>query len=157
LAKASPQAVANVVAELRAYAAQQCVELALAIHHELVVATPVDTGWARDNWIISVGTRAPAIRVRDKGGRFISHRQARATGARAGRGSPQVQAMGLLASYRLEHGPIMVDNRVDYLVYLAEGSSPQADHGWIEEAIGRALAHHGSGGKGHVRVPGGLR
>lgn len=104
--------------------------IALASVAELVKApseggTPVDTGWARANWIPSIGSpvRAPA-----------GTRAAVSTGA-------QTQGIAEVASrYTSAAGPIYIQNNVPYIQALNFGHSKQAPTGFVQLAIGRALA-----------------
>lgn len=93
--------------------------VALSIHEQLIRANPVDTGWSRANWLISVGTPPP-------------------TGA-ANKGSPGAtgQAAGLarLLTYQVNQGAIWIANSVPYIPKLDEGHSKQAPAGWIGRAV----------------------
>lgn len=81
--------------------------------------TPVDTGHARGNWILSVG--APAL------------------GELPGRGSADGNAASILA-WTLHDGPIYINNNTPYILRLNDGWSDQAPAGFIERAIDEALA-----------------
>jgi len=85
--------------------------------------TPVDTGWARANWIPSVG--APAVSP---------------VGSRAAvdGGAAQQAALARLLGYKLEQGPVYATNNVPYIAQLNEGSSRQAPAAFVQRAIVRA-------------------
>jgi len=94
-----------------------------AVTGRVVDATPIDTTHARSNWIPSIGT---------------PHE-----GEAGSKESPSSveQSVGLaqLQSYRLEQGDIFVTNNVPYMGALDSGSSPQAEAGFIDDAIVEAL------------------
>ncbi len=86
--------------------------------------TPVDTGWARANWVPRIGS--PALQV---------------TGTReAVSGSAQETGIANIAiSYRASQGPVFITNNVPYIVLLNEGSSGQAPRGFVQNAIAKAI------------------
>lgn len=97
--------------------------LCLEIDRELRKATPVDTGFARANWVPSVG--APH------------------TGevAKVGGGSAEHAAgVGQVMRFKLEDGALWVANGVSYVPILNYGTSDQAGAMWIEAAVDRAVA-----------------
>lgn len=112
------QQLDDVLAGVAAHVAGVKNETAIAIQAELVDATPVDTRWASQNWIPSIGEPAT-----EPGG----------LGAVAA-GLAQVMMCEDPDADRY------VANPVDYMPYLAEGSSPQAAAGWIDAAAERATA-----------------
>lgn len=90
--------------------------------------TPVDTGWARANWVPQIGSpRTETVGTREQ--------------AEAGNVSQSNQQIGLAtiaASYRF--GPrIYISNNVPYIVRLNEGSSKQAPRGFVQNAIAKAV------------------
>lgn len=90
--------------------------------------TPVDTGWARANWIPQIG--APV--ERPAGSR-----------AAAEKGSlPSAQQTGVASvatGYKLARGPIYITNNVPYILRLDQGSSKQAPAGFVRRAIVKAV------------------
>lgn len=92
---------------------------ALRADQVVVLATPVDTGRARANWIASV--IAPADRADNKpdpsGQAAIN------------------QAAAVVGSYKLEFGSIFLTNNVEYILPLEQGHSQQAPHGMVQQAI----------------------
>lgn len=94
-------------------------QLILEVHHELVTNTPIDTGWARSNWIPSVGTPSELpVGMKsqiDTGGM--------AAGAAA------------IMSYDLFKEPAFITNNVPYINDLNAGWSRQAPPGYVEMAI----------------------
>ncbi len=93
--------------------------LAFAVNNAEILATPVDTGWARANWIVSIGrpTTAPQ-----------GSRGAVSTGA-------QSAGQARLLVYTLVQGDIWLVNAVPYIQALNAGHSPQAPAGFIQAAI----------------------
>lgn len=98
-------------------------QIAYEVVAELVERTPVDTGWARSNWVPRVGQ--PQVSV---------------AGARtAVSQADQAQGLASLVTYKLEAGAIYVTNNVPYIKRLNAGHSKQAPAGYIQESILRAL------------------
>lgn len=91
--------------------------------------TPVDTGWARANWIPSVGGE-PAI---TPSGAKESVQTAEAS-LQAGLGS--------LLSYKLIFGSVFITNNVPYIIKLNDPPqhSQQARPGFVQAAITAAVA-----------------
>lgn len=110
-----------VIDDLRDFTAQRSVGLSLEIHAELTESTPIDTGWARSNWQMAVGTPATGV-----------------VGSPGSPGSPP-----LVTSYRLGQGPINITNNVPYIQVLNDGHSQQAPAGFVEAAIDRAVGTYG--------------
>lgn len=104
-------------------ASQALRTLALIINQTIIVATPVDTGHARANWI--VGIDAPIskeISEEDKGGEAtVARNAAIIRGAK-----PRKQ--------------IILSNNVPYINVLNEGSSDQAPAQFVKLAILEAVA-----------------
>lgn len=85
--------------------------------------TPVDTGWARANWLVNVGTP------------FLSP-----IGEYTGRKTTVAPNTGLasIATYKL--GPkVFISNNVPYITFLNDGTSKQAPKGFVQAAIKRAV------------------
>lgn len=95
------------------------VSLALGVHGRLVEGTPVDTGWARSNWLPSVGVpRGEAV---GEPGSLDN--------SAAGFGQSEV------AGWKIADGPIYITNNVPYIRNLNAGSSKQAPSGFVESAV----------------------
>lgn len=94
--------------------------LSLDITHNLKRDTPRDTGWARNNWVPSVGV--PFLGV--AGSRDAPE------GATSERGAAEVATQ-----YRLSRGRVFISNNVPYIIRLNEGSSTQAPAKFVEAAI----------------------
>lgn len=100
--------------------------VALAIDAAVVLATPVDTGRARSNWLVATG--APADGVRETYGQGAGQRAI---------------SEGRAVIERHIQGPIHITNNLPYIVRLNQGSSRQAPAGFVEKSVqvGMAVAH----------------
>lgn len=123
-----------IVADLDKFTAKEIVALALNMDANLREDTPVDTGWARANWIPSVGE--PAL--------LDSHLKDPNPGAVMAR--EQVHSAGLNAvlGWKVGDGPIFVTNNVPYIGALNNGHSAQAPAGFVQIALERAVRQTGS-------------
>ena len=96
--------------------------------------TPVDTGWARANWVPSVGRRA-----RSPEG---AERNVPAAAAKQAAGQAQV------AGYKLERGRVFISNNVPYILRLNDGYSKQAPRGFVQNAVRKAVTQDIRGFRG---------
>lgn len=117
-----------VIRELTRATEQVIAKIGLNLVANLKASTPVDTGWARANWIPSLGSPA--------GGPVGSR-----TGVTAG---PQAAGTGRLASYKLTSGSVFVSNNVPYIGQLDAGSSQQAPAGFVGRAVQSAASSVGT-------------
>lgn len=128
-----------VVGELTGITEKGMKRLVLRIDRELKRATPVDTGWARANWLPSIGAPITGYPGPRPGGEEVAAAVSRAQ-------SEQNRAMAEIAtSYTLDKGPIWISNNVPYVEQLNEGSSTQAPSNFISIAIRTAIDAQGSG------------
>ena len=87
--------------------------------------TPVDTGWARANWLATVS---------------VSSKDVAGTAENVSAAVSEQQAgLGRLLAYRLAAGPVFISNNVPYILRLNEGSSAQAPAGFVQKAIQEAV------------------
>lgn len=86
--------------------------------------TPVDTGWARANWIPQIGQPAA--------GTAGSPENVSAAASESGKAA-------VAAGYSYLNGPAHITNNVPYIVRLNEGSSKQAPSGFVQRAIIKAI------------------
>lgn len=94
-------------------------DMALRIHNRVVSDTPVDTGWARSNWIPSIGVPYPdTVGSRD-----------------AINAAVQSQGVARLLGWNFSEGVAWLSNNVPYIGFLNEGTSAQAPAGFVERAI----------------------
>lgn len=96
-------------------------KLSFDIFADVVAGTPVDTGRAMNNWMISVGS--PSRLVSETGG----GKSTIETGKKG-------EAAAELASVR-PFDTVWISNNVPYIGFLEEGSSEQAPRGWVERSI----------------------
>jgi hypothetical protein len=101
-------------------------KVALDVVANLVAAppdggTPVDTGWARSNWLINL--TVPVTQP---------------VGSKQSVQPLQPNSGGILG-YRLTHGPVYISNNVPYISLLNNGSSRQAPAGFVQRAIHKAV------------------
>lgn len=119
--------------------------VALILHQTVVLATPVDTGRARSNWVVTVEKRdykaiEPYVPMR-KGG--IGEQ------ANAGAAIAQGRAAITSAGPKIHERGIYIQNNVYYLDLLNTiPISPQADPGFIERAVDAAFAAATSSAEG---------
>ena len=93
--------------------------LTLDIHNRVTRDTPVNTGWARANWVPSVGTpQEEPVGSPD-----------RVTTAPANAGVREILA------WRFAQGLAFIANNVPYIGDLNAGSSRQAPAGFVQKAI----------------------
>ena len=102
-------------------------KVALAVHREVVLGTPVDTGKARSNWQVSVGVPAPhTIPPYAPGSKLGLAEAANAQAALA-------QGVSALAGYG-SPTTIWITNNVHYIGILNTGSSAQAGAFFVQTA-----------------------
>lgn len=123
-----------VISSLDRFTAKVVKRLTLEAHANLVAApseggTPVDTGWARANWVPTIG--APAA---DTVGT-----QEQAAAGNVNAGAAEAGLARVVTQYRLEQGPVFLTNNVPYIGFLNEGSSRQAPKGFVQLAIAKAV------------------
>lgn len=116
-------AAARIAAELRTALRRARNVVALEVHAALVEATPVDTGWARANWIPSTG--APVASP-------DGSRESVTAGAQA---AGTAQVAGFTGA-----GPVFVSNAVPYIEALDAGHSQQAPSGFVRASVEKGLA-----------------
>lgn len=119
------------------------VKTALEVTHELVSNTPVDTGWARANWVPAIGTAFPGL-IGDAPHK--GDKRSKSDHAAAGSAAITTQTVSVLG-YQLIMGSIFVANNVPYISgpgSLDDGHSKQQAAGFIrrsiEDAVNRVYA-----------------
>lgn len=99
---------------------------ALAADQALVLNTPVDTGRARANWIVSIGSPS--------GDTFgFTGGEAEATNQALEQGRSTIDG------YKLGKGAIFISNNLPYIQRLDAGYSMKAPQGMTEQALAAAL------------------
>lgn len=107
-------------------------DLMTNVHAALVDTTPVDTGWAKTNWIPSVG--APVLET--------AGTRAEAEAGSLDR-SPQDAGLARVRAYELKDGDLYDVNNVPYIQKLNAGSSAQAPAAFVQSAILRGIRETG--------------
>lgn len=92
---------------------------AIAADRTIVFATPVDTGRARGNWRVGIGSPSFAV--------------SEATD-QSGAGTVSAGA-SVISTWKIGKGPIFISNSVPYIVDLDRGTSAQAPNGMSAAAI----------------------
>jgi bacteriophage HK97-gp10 putative tail-component len=106
-------------------------ETVMVIDQAVVLATPVDTGRARSNWIVGTGPSTEAIDA------YAPGKKGSSGGANADAALQQAQDF-LSAT---DVSVIYISNNLSYIQYLNEGSSAQAPAGFIEVAVQAGIDH----------------
>ncbi len=110
----------------------QVVRLASLVHSEVTKGTPVDTGWARANWVPSIGVPATLDGERPKKGAAPASAAQRA--GRAQRGLIEI-----VSRYNYQRGiAIFITNNVPYVRHLDRRHKQR--RGFINKGIQRALS-----------------
>jgi len=109
----------KVIGRLEVVTTRETVRLLLDITSDVKKATPVDTGWAWNNWIPGLGSQIPSAPV---GTRDNVQRGASEAGS------------GEVLGMKPGDDSYLVNN-VPYIENLNEGSSPKADAGYVDAAI----------------------
>jgi len=127
-----------IVGRLEDFTASVIKKLTLDITSNLIEDTPVDTGWARANWVPAIGL--PYLEDLAFVGDTREDRQAEVPGA----STRQQQGMAQVAtSYKLRNGSVFISNNVPYIVLLNEGTSAQAPQAFVQTAIQRGIVQVG--------------
>lgn len=95
--------------------------------------TPVDTGWARANWIPVIGS--PSGRAAPPPG---DNTQTRGAASILG-GQQQAAVAAIATGYKLRMGKVTIANNVPYILPLNAGSSKQSAKNFVQRAIMKAV------------------
>jgi hypothetical protein len=139
---AQPDQIDFIITDLARFTRGEIVALALNVDANLrespPLGTPVDTGWARANWVPSVGKA------------FIADSDKRDPTAAdiAGRMQEQQQGLNAVLSWQPADGPIFVTNNVPYIQALnaGHGHAPQSPPGFVQNAMELAIRQTYSAG-----------
>lgn len=121
--------VDSIMGELDRFTSRLTAKIALDVTANLTKDTPVDTGWARANWVPNIGSAAGP--TQPDGGPEDSDVRSAAFSQTAG----QAQLLG----YSIQFGKIFISNGVPYIERLNAGSSQQAPAGFVERAVDKAV------------------
>lgn len=124
------------------FANSVCQDMASTILKDLTEVTPVDTGTALSNWIVTLDAPAlalqftayvPSPKGRMKGGVWVHAVDPVAT---AQANAPQTLQAGLaVIATKLPGQSIFITNSLDYIATLDAGSSSQAPAGFVDRAV----------------------
>jgi hypothetical protein len=122
-----------VIANLNRFVEQIIKKLVLDIVANLQAApseggTPVDTGWARANWVPNIGSALDTT----AGTRAQAEAGQLSTASAAGVAQVAIE-------YKLARGAVHITNNVPYILLLDAGSSTQAPAGFVRRGILKAL------------------
>jgi hypothetical protein len=116
--------IAIIVEHLSTFCEDRIIGLALDLNVNLSANTPVDLGWARANWVPSIG--APY-----EGGDDKKVVEAMVAGAQAAKADGEANLLG----YKIEDGVIYFTNNVPYINALNAGHSRQSPPGFVQSTI----------------------
>lgn len=108
-------------------------KVALIVDRELVFETPVDTGRARSNWVVSL--TAPVFDVREPyapGDRLGKNERANAQAA--------IEQGSIIIATVRPGDDIYISNNVHYIGLLNDGFSAQAPSGFVQSAVIRGAS-----------------
>ena len=121
--------VNNVIVQLEEFTSELITKIVLDVHANLLETTPVDTGWARANWVPAIDE--PFAENSEAIDPEPSDVQSQAATQQAG--------VNLIFSYQLENGEVFITNNVPYIQRLNDGSSDQEPEGFVQRAITKAI------------------
>jgi len=104
--------------------------ITLGLYRDVIIGTPVDTGRARANWQLAIGTAPGSVLNKTDKGR--SRADSGASGSEVRKAN---QKMGVRKAGR----SVFIANNLGYIGKLEEGHSKQSS-GWVENAMKRAEA-----------------
>lgn len=105
---------------------------ALAIDQTVVLATPVDTGRARSNWVVQLNTPNTTIREPYSPGTKLGLADSANASAAINQGSSVI-------SQAKPGDSIYISNNLDYINKLNDGSSRQAPEQFVQKAVDEAI------------------
>lgn len=119
-----PEQTNRIIVQLDSVIRREVIDLTLRIHGDLVQDTPVDTGWAQNNWLLSVGSPIEET-----------------VGTREAVDRSSVTAgVAMVLRYQLMQGVVYITNNVPYIQALNDGHSEQAPANFVQMAIQRNVA-----------------
>jgi hypothetical protein len=92
--------------------------------------TPVDTGWARSNWL---------VRIKDPPTSPVGTRPEKKGDAGVDEGASDASVAEFATGYVINAGNVYISNLVPYIAQLNSGTSKQAPEGFVERAILKAI------------------
>ncbi len=129
MAKGDELQIRAIVRGMNGIAERVIRKVTLDVTANLIETTPVDTGWARANWVPSIS--APFIASLANAQRT----PADVSSAVGQQGEGKAKVFG----YKLHMGKVFVTNNVPYIIDLNLGSSRQAPAAFVQRAIAKAV------------------
>lgn len=130
---ASDPQIIRIFEELNGLTARVITKISLDITSNLKeqppAGTPVDTGWARANWVPNIGTPF-------EGNGEVTKPDFAAVAEAVGR---QGSGEASLFDYKLAQGKVFISNNVPYITRLNDGHSKQSPERFVERAIDKAV------------------
>ena len=123
--------IRTIIKSLEKLSERVIVKLTLDVTANLKETTPVDTGWARANWVPAIGRPF----VADLEGLVRADLEALVGSQEASQSSALAKVAG---TYRLSSGSVFVSNNVPYIMELNAGSSVKAPAAFVQRAIFKA-------------------
>lgn len=117
-----------IIGELSLFTERIVKRIALNLDANLRETTPVDTGWARANWVLNIGAPFPST----------AGTRAQAEAGSIDHTPHDAGALKVATAYKLGP-PIYETNNVPYIGKLNAGSSDKAPAAFIQAAIVRAV------------------
>ncbi len=124
---ADPQ-ITLIMAQLNKVAESVIKQAATGITKTLAVVTPVDTGFARTNWIPTISTP------------FEGTIGDRSTLAGINGNTQKTGIAAINANYTISKGKAYVTNNVEYITSLNDGTSKQAPRAFVQQTIAKVLS-----------------
>lgn len=124
----------DITRALERYAERAVIAVTLACHAGLVApptrgGTPIDAGWASATWVPAVGRPTS----------FNADREDPDAGDVSDARAASLSGIADLLQYRLGRGTVFISNGTPYIEPLNEGHSPQAEAGFVDRAVARAV------------------
>lgn len=122
--------VTKVINQLERFTERLIVKITLDVTANLIEVTPVNTGWARANWVASIGRAV------------VEDLSTIEPSSQAAGGASQRQSASLASvasAYRLQAGAVFVSNNVPYISDLNDGTSQQQPAGFVQRAVAKAV------------------
>lgn len=105
---------------------------ALAVDQAVVFGTPVDTGRARSNWVVSINIPVEGTREPYKAGKNLGRDEVQNLSAAL------EQGMGVIGKAKIKD-TIIIGNNLPYIQRLNDGHSAQSPANFVEDAIKEAV------------------
>ena len=103
-------------------------EVALTTHSKAIRTTRVDTGVARSNWIMTLGSPFTGVIPAYRPGKM------RGIGERANANAARKQGLGVIRRYKVESEQIIyITNNTPYIGFLNDGSATISPPGMMRE------------------------